>query len=324
VAAKSVALWQQSGWSTLGTGIQGPCPNVRALAVLPNGNLVAGGGGFSAGILRWNGTNWSGLGTGVAGGVGCQDQVSALAVLPSGELVAGGLFTSAGGSPAMKIARWSGSAWSAFGQGLGTAGEVLALARLGSGDLMAGGSFNWAENRSVNKLARWSWSGTPWIASQPSGRSIDAGDTLELGASCASGFDFSQPVAFRWKRNGADVSNGAGGASAGGGTVSGAVGTLAAGEVTVRLAIANARTSDAGSYTVVFSNSCGSVASTAATVTVAAACAADLNGDGMVGAADLSQLLVQWGASGGDIDGDGSTDAEDLSAILLAWGPCAP
>jgi hypothetical protein len=176
----------------------------------------------------------------------------------------------------------------------------------------------------VNKIARWSSTGTPWIASQPSGRSIDAGDTLELAASCASGFDSSQPVAFRWKRNGADVSNGAGGASAGGGTVSGAVGTLAAGEVTVRLAIANARTSDAGSYTVVFSNSCGSVASTAATVTVAAACAADLNGDGMVGAADLSQLLVQWGASGGDIDGDGSTDAEDLSAILLAWGPCAP
>jgi hypothetical protein len=47
---------------------------------------------------------------------------------------------------------------------------------------------------------------------------------------------------------------------------------------------------------------------------------ADLNGDGMIDAADLSLLLSNWGGSGvGDIDGDGSVGAADLSALLAAW-----
>ena len=47
---------------------------------------------------------------------------------------------------------------------------------------------------------------------------------------------------------------------------------------------------------------------------------ADLNGDGMIDAADLSLLLSNWGNSGvGDIDGDGTVGASDLSALLDAW-----
>jgi len=51
-------------------------------------------------------------------------------------------------------------------------------------------------------------------------------------------------------------------------------------------------------------------------------CPADLDGDGVVSASDLSTLLGAWGAAGGDIDGSGSTDAADLSALLGAWGAC--
>ncbi|MCE2881084.1 MAG: hypothetical protein LW636_01800 [Planctomycetaceae bacterium] len=48
---------------------------------------------------------------------------------------------------------------------------------------------------------------------------------------------------------------------------------------------------------------------------------ADLNGDGVVNAADLSILLGGWGQSGStDIDGDGTTNAADLSILLGAWG----
>ncbi len=48
---------------------------------------------------------------------------------------------------------------------------------------------------------------------------------------------------------------------------------------------------------------------------------ADLNGDGSVGAADLSTLLSQWGGPGsGDLDGDGSVGASDLSTLLGSWG----
>jgi hypothetical protein len=56
-------------------------------------------------------------------------------------------------------------------------------------------------------------------------------------------------------------------------------------------------------------------------------CPADLDGDGLVGAADLSALLSAWGSTGtaagaADIDGDGSVGAADLAALLAAWGSC--
>ncbi len=53
-------------------------------------------------------------------------------------------------------------------------------------------------------------------------------------------------------------------------------------------------------------------------------CAADLNGDAIVDAADLSMLLNAWGANGGvaDIDGDGIVDAPDLTILLGAFGDC--
>ncbi len=53
-------------------------------------------------------------------------------------------------------------------------------------------------------------------------------------------------------------------------------------------------------------------------------CHADLDGDGLVGGADLSELLVHWGMNGkGDLDGNGRVDGADLSLLLLAWGACA-
>jgi hypothetical protein len=46
----------------------------------------------------------------------------------------------------------------------------------------------------------------------------------------------------------------------------------------------------------------------------------DLNGDGVVGAADLGILLSAWGSFGtGDIDGDGVVGAADLGILLSAW-----
>ena len=51
-------------------------------------------------------------------------------------------------------------------------------------------------------------------------------------------------------------------------------------------------------------------------------CPADLTGDGIVSAADISSLLGAWGTAGGDINGDGTTSAADISALLAAWGAC--
>ena len=46
----------------------------------------------------------------------------------------------------------------------------------------------------------------------------------------------------------------------------------------------------------------------------------DLNGDGVVDAADLAILLSQWGGAGSaDLDGNGDVGASDLAILLNAW-----
>lgn len=55
-----------------------------------------------------------------------------------------------------------------------------------------------------------------------------------------------------------------------------------------------------------------------------AACSADLDGDGRVGASDLVLLITSWGGGGAaDLDGDGSVTVADLVLLIGAWGPCA-
>jgi hypothetical protein len=55
-----------------------------------------------------------------------------------------------------------------------------------------------------------------------------------------------------------------------------------------------------------------------------ACCTADLNADGTVNAADLSQVLAAWGTANpaADLDGNGSVGASDLAILLAAWGGC--
>ena len=59
-----------------------------------------------------------------------------------------------------------------------------------------------------------------------------------------------------------------------------------------------------------------------------AACDADIDGDGVVGAPDLAALLGEWGSCKGcaaDLDGSGDVSAADLASLLSLWGAtCAP
>jgi len=62
-----------------------------------------------------------------------------------------------------------------------------------------------------------------------------------------------------------------------------------------------------------------------ATIPGAAACSGDLDGDGVVGGADLGLLLNAWGDCidcGADLNGDGVVDGADLGLLLNAWGNC--
>ncbi len=58
-------------------------------------------------------------------------------------------------------------------------------------------------------------------------------------------------------------------------------------------------------------------------------CAADISGDGLVGADDLLAVVGCWNESGGacktaDCDGDGTIGVADVMVILARWGPCGP
>ncbi|MFK7742916.1 MAG: hypothetical protein AB8H80_21570 [Planctomycetota bacterium] len=169
VTSPLIVRWTSQGWRPLGTGIRGGTlfgpPAVRAVAELPNGDLVAGGsfthaGGFPANnIARWDGTAWSPLGTGVSG------RVFALLVLPSGDLVAAGQFQTAGGTSVDSIARWNGTNWSSIGGGVQSPlsiGAVLDLAWTPADGLIAVGPFTMAGGTAMQGIARWdgnSWAG---------------------------------------------------------------------------------------------------------------------------------------------------------------------
>ena len=46
---------------------------------------------------------------------------------------------------------------------------------------------------------------------------------------------------------------------------------------------------------------------------------ADLNGDGLVDAADLGLLIAAWGTAKADLNGDGTTNSADIGILLVAW-----
>lgn len=94
IAVESIAKWNGSSWSALGSGEHPKV--VYALAV--SGNHLYAGGRFGT-IAKWNGSTWSELGSGMEGW-----GVSALAV-SGDDVYAGGNFTTAGGLTANSIAR---------------------------------------------------------------------------------------------------------------------------------------------------------------------------------------------------------------------------
>ena len=179
--ASSIARWNGSAWSTLGSGeAEGVAGLVYALAVngadLYAGGLFSSAGGVPASsVARWNGSTWAALGAGVGG----RDDASVYALQWSdGGLYVGGLYTQAGGAPASNIARWNGSAWSALGAG--TDGPVNTLAAF-AGEIYAGGQFAMAGGQGANALAR--WNGTAWrVVGTPAAQGVSGGVLQLLAA----------------------------------------------------------------------------------------------------------------------------------------------
>ena len=197
VIANSVAEWNGSSWSALGSGMDS---DVYALVMLGT-NLYAGGafttaGGVSANcIAKWNGSSWSALSTGMsgAGSDGYGPYVNALAVSGT-NLYAGGDFTTAGVASANYVAKWNGSSWSALGPGLNN--SVYALVVSGT-NLNAGGDFTKAGTSTVNCIAKWNGSSWSTLSTGMSGAGNDGNgpyvNALAVsGANLYAGGDFTK------------------------------------------------------------------------------------------------------------------------------------
>ena len=119
-----VGYWNGTTWQPLGSGIPaGP----RALCLLPNGDLIAGGEFTLAGspLARWNGTAWLPM-PAIDDGY-----VNALEILPDGTLLVGGDFAMAGGvvtGPFLRIPTSCPATVSAYGAGCATSAGTLTLA----------------------------------------------------------------------------------------------------------------------------------------------------------------------------------------------------
>jgi hypothetical protein len=164
IPSPSVAMWNGSHWTPLGTGIAG---SVDAIAAFNDGTgpqlyaagyFFAGSGGASSMIRRWNGSTWNEVGRGL------NAFTYALVVFDDGSgpaLYAGGTFAMAGGQPAHNIARWNGTTWSAVGGGLNDWVYALTVhEENGVPVLIAGGQFTMAGGVPANGVAR--WDGTAW------------------------------------------------------------------------------------------------------------------------------------------------------------------
>ena len=176
-----ILKWNGTSWFSVGGGLTGGVgysyPIASDLVVFDDGRgggpalYVAGdflnaGAVTANGIAKWNGTNWTGLDLGMGGTF---PSVHALAVFDDGSgsgpaLYAGGAFTTAGGVPTNRIARWDGESWSALswlGRGLNGSVNAFAVFDDGGGEaLYVGGSFTVAGTILANRIAK--WDGTSW------------------------------------------------------------------------------------------------------------------------------------------------------------------
>ncbi len=176
IGVDHLAKWDGTEFSEVGGALGGAVPLLlKCFHVFDDGSgpaLYAGGrfktlGGVSVNhIAKWNGTAWEALGTGLAGagvGVGAH----AMATFDDGTgpalYVGGHSFTSAGGVPATRIAKWDGTQWSALGDGFNGTVDGLAVYDDGDGEaLYAVGAFEASGSTPLSYIAK--WDGAEWSA----------------------------------------------------------------------------------------------------------------------------------------------------------------
>jgi hypothetical protein len=227
-------------------------------------------------------------------------------------LYVGGDFTTAGGLPANRIAKWNGQAWTSLGSGTSSRVSALTVFDDGRGAaLYAGGSFMQAGGISVNQIAR--WDGQQWsrlgsgtmngVAGSVSAlATFDDGTGLGLyvGGAFTSSGDVAASSIARW---GCRLS------TATGACCIGAACSIRASLECIQLG---------GTYRGDESQ-CGEPGNPST------CCHADFDGDGDLAVPDIFAFLSAWfaGSDYADINDDQAVTVPDVFAFLSLWfGGC--
>lgn len=179
--ANHVARFDGSAWSALGSGVSNPFPPVIVYSAARFDEDGAGpapaytyfvgffqtaGGVPMRYIARWDGSAWSTVRDGVTDGLHDLEAFDVDGPGPQGtELYAAGRFLAAGGTPANRVARYDGTAWSALGAGVDAVAKALCVfdddgAGPNAPALFVGGEFANAGGMPASGIAK--WDGANW------------------------------------------------------------------------------------------------------------------------------------------------------------------
>ncbi len=205
-----VARWNGDSWNPLGGGLIGGSVGVVGFSIRPDAppgqpKLFAcgdfshsPGSGVVQGVAAWDGIKWLPCAGGLGGGGRAMQWQQAKN--RSWQLIVCGDFSSAGGLPAGRIARWSGpswsaSSWSCLGKGFNNLARIVTLYDDGRGGgpmLYAVGAFTAIGSTAVTSVAR--WNGSEWqVAGAPPDGTVECMEVFngDSGPVLVAGGDFT-------------------------------------------------------------------------------------------------------------------------------------
>lgn len=311
--------WTGSQWEPMRSGANVGISNVRDFAS-DNGVLLAA---TDSRIYSWVSGAWASQSGSAPGNI-------AFARFDNHLYAVGSFVTTPN---AVNIYRRNGATWQAIGASIDNPrnatpvstysaaaeyrGKLYIAGYLGN---PSGGLVNVASPSGII-LTRYSEDSRPFFEGQPADSRATRGTEARMQASLEAGAERPSEVTFQWRRDGAPIADGVGGASAGGGTVQGAT--------SATLHIFGVQPSDTGAYDVVATSTCGTQLSDSGVLKVRLI-VQDINADGLVDDADFALFVMQYdtmicddpamsdGCSA-DFNGDGIVDDQDFVLFVPAY-----
>ena len=271
-------VYNGSAWTQRSPATSPPARSFAALAydarrrlVIMHGGVDSGSGTILSDTWAWDGTNWAPLPNGPArsGHTIVYDTNAGVIVLLPGGTSPGGV-SDTQGTYVLGSTQWDGVA-NASARPQPVQGFVLGAYDAARGEIISfGGS-----GTQVNPLPDWAVRfalGRPAMQVPPANQSVRAGDTAAFAAQVSAVVSSQSVLTYQWQKNGVNLP----------------------GRTAPFLFLSNVAQGDAGTYTLVATNLCGSV-SASATLSVSPACPGDGNRDGVINFLDLSNVVGNYG-----------------------------